>query len=202
MSETLLVLLSIAAVDLAGAASPGPAFLGITRTAAAGGRGAGLRFGLGLACGSAIWAGAALFGLSAVFAAAPWLEGALKLAGAAYLLYLAVTLWRRAARGADIRAEAAPKSPFRSAVLLQMANPKTAVFFGSIFITVAPADPTPAMSAMIAGTVALTEILWFSTLALAFGSEAVQRRYARVGATVDRICGAAMTALAARMAWS
>jgi threonine/homoserine/homoserine lactone efflux protein len=173
----------------------------ITRIAASSGRRAGLLCALGLAAGSALWAAAALFGLAAVFAAAPWAQTALRLAGAAYLIWMAVRLWRRA--DAPI-APLAPRKghPFRSAVLLQLANPKTAVFFGSIFITVAPAHPSPALAGAIIATVALTETLWFAALALAFGSAPVQRRYARLRGRIDRVCGAAMACLGARLIWA
>jgi threonine/homoserine/homoserine lactone efflux protein len=49
MWEIALILLGIAAVDLAGAASPGPGFVTLTRVAASSGRRAGLRCALGLA---------------------------------------------------------------------------------------------------------------------------------------------------------
>lgn len=199
MSEILLALLTVAAVDLAGAASPGPAFVSLTRTAAARGRGAGLRCALGLATGSSLWAGAAMFGLAAVFAAAPWLTEVLRLGGAAYLAWLALKMWRGAGRPATGEAG---RRPFRGAILLQMSNPKTAVFFGSIFVTLVPADPSPLLAAAIVATVFATEVLWFSVLALAFGAAPVRRRFEKARGWIDRICGAAMIALAARLASS
>ena len=99
----------------------------------------------------------------------------------------------------------APKAiarPFRGAVLVQMGNPKTAVFFGSIFITVLPAHPSPMMAAGIVATVLFTEIAWFSLLALAFGAAPVQARYRALRGRIDRVCGALMAALGARLAWS
>lgn len=201
MLATLMILLGIAAIDLAGAVSPGPGFLALTRISASAGRRAGLACALGLATGSALWATAALFGLAAVFAAAPWAQTALRLVGAAYLMWLAVALWRRGGAAATDAPPAPVRRPFRGAVLLQMANPKTAVFFGSIFITVLPAHPSPALAAGIIATVALTEALWFGFLAMAFGSAPVQARYARLRGRIDRVCGALMAALGARLAW-
>ncbi|MFT6775063.1 MAG: threonine/homoserine/homoserine lactone efflux protein [Paracoccaceae bacterium] len=201
MLATFMILLGVAAVDLAGAASPGPGFLAVTRIAAANGRRAGLACALGLATGSALWAAAALFGLGAVFAAAPWAQTTLRLAGAVYLMWLAAALWRRGGAAATDAPPAPVRRPFRGAVLLQMANPKTAVFFGSIFLTVLPAHPSLALACAIIATVAATEALWFAALALAFGSAPVQARYARLRGRIDRVCGALMAALGARLAW-
>jgi threonine/homoserine/homoserine lactone efflux protein len=201
MWEIALILLGVAAVDLAGAVSPGPGFVSLTRVAASHGRRAGLKCALGLAVGSSLWAAAALFGLAALFAAAPWAQAALKLGGAIYLIWLAFKLWSNS-DAPDADAPKAIARPFRGAVLVQMANPKTAVFFGSIFITVLPAHPSPMMAAGIVATVLFTEIAWFSLLALAFGAAPVQARYRALRGRIDRVCGALMAALGARLAWS
>jgi threonine/homoserine/homoserine lactone efflux protein len=199
--ETLALLLTVAAVTLAGAASPGPGFLALVRAAAARGRGAGLRTAAGLVSGSVVWACAALFGLGLLFELAPWLQTALRLAGAAYLAWLALSLWRGAARPPAEAPEPA-RRPFRAALLLQLSNPKAAVFFGSVFVTVLPAQAPAALALAILATVPAVEFLWFSALALAFSTAPVRARYARLRGAIDRICGGLMAALAARLAWA
>ena len=77
--------------------SPGPAFLALVRSALTGGRAEGFTCALGLATGSLLWCVLAVLGLTAVFALVPWAYLALKLLGAAYLIWFAVTLWRHAA---------------------------------------------------------------------------------------------------------
>ena len=51
--------------------------------------------GIGLAFGAVSWRALAVLGLTALFAVAPWAFLALKLCGAAYLIWLAVSLWRK-----------------------------------------------------------------------------------------------------------
>ena len=80
MSDWLLPLASIAAANLLGAMSPGPAFVLIVRTAIAHGRSAAWRPIAGLALGATVWTAAALWGLQALFAAAPWIAQMLPVA--------------------------------------------------------------------------------------------------------------------------
>ena len=202
MSDTLLMLLSIGAVNFAAAASPGPAFLAQTRTAAAAGRRRGLACAAGLAAGSAIWAAATLFGLAALFLAAPWLATALKYAGAAYLMWLAIGLFRKANAPEAAEAAAAGSRGFSGGLLLQLSNPKAAVFFGSVFVAIVPADASAALSATIVAIVGLSDLLWFAGLAIAFGAAPVRAWFASSRAWLDRVAGAAMAALAVRLAGS
>ena len=202
MTEILLTLATIGAVNFAAAASPGPAFIAQTRTAAAAGRRRGLACAAGLAAGSSIWAVAALFGLAAVFAAFPWLATALRYVGAAYLMWLAVSLLRKAGAPEAAEAAAAGAKGFRGGLLLQLANPKAAVFFGSVFVAMMPAESSLALSAAIVAVVALTDFLWFAGIAMAFGAAPVRARFASARSWIDRIAGAAMAALAVRLAGS
>ncbi len=81
---------------LAAMAAPGPALLYALRQSVAGGFSAGVATGAGLAVMAATWTGAALLGLNAVIALVPWSYVVLKTAGAAYLIWIAVQLWRHA----------------------------------------------------------------------------------------------------------
>jgi threonine/homoserine/homoserine lactone efflux protein len=93
---TLTALIAFYFIHLAAAMSPGPAVLLAARTALREGlkRGAYLSIGIGL--GACLWALAALFGLALLFKVAPVLLIVLKLAGAAYLGYLAFKIWKHA----------------------------------------------------------------------------------------------------------
>src|SRR6185295_10726604 len=94
--DMLLAVLSIAGAITIGAVSPGPSFVLVVRTAIARSRRDGLAAALGMGIGGVTFAALALLGLNAVLAQASWAAVGLKLLGAAYLLYLAVMLWRGA----------------------------------------------------------------------------------------------------------
>lgn len=132
MSETGAYV-TIVTVLLLGAISPGPSFVVVARTSLSSSRAAGLRVALGLGLGGLVYALLALAGLIALLAAVEWLFTMLKLAGAAYLLYLAVRLWTHA------RDAIGPTEPHRTVrsdvvrgLVVQLSNPKTAVVYASV----------------------------------------------------------------------
>ena len=70
-SSLLLLLLSVAAVNLLGAASPGPAFFIVSRTAVGQSRKAGLATAAGVSIATVIWAFGAIHGLVMCYVFAP-----------------------------------------------------------------------------------------------------------------------------------
>ncbi|HEY2110739.1 MAG TPA: LysE family transporter, partial [Dongiaceae bacterium] len=95
-SSFWLMLAGIAAVNLMGAASPGPAFFVVSRTAVGQSRHAGLATAYGVVLATMIWAFATIHGLALLFERAPWLLQLLQVLGGAYLLYLAFRAFRHA----------------------------------------------------------------------------------------------------------
>ncbi len=83
-------ILGIAAAIGIGAASPGPSFLMVARTAASSGRASGLSAALGMGLGALLFAIASLLGLNAIFVAVPSLYVSLKIVGGLYLAYLEI----------------------------------------------------------------------------------------------------------------
>ena len=81
-----------------------------THTSLSAGRAAGIAVGAGLGLMAAIWTMMALLGFGAVFELFPFLYVGAKVAGAAYLLYIAYRKWRSA--GIPARA-AFPMPPLR-----------------------------------------------------------------------------------------
>ena len=70
--------------------SPGPAIIAVSRSAAARGRAAAMPYALGLAFGASLWCLFALFGLTMLFRIMPQLYVAMKIAGGAYLIWIAI----------------------------------------------------------------------------------------------------------------
>jgi threonine/homoserine/homoserine lactone efflux protein len=112
----------------------------LTRTLQHGVR-TGLAAAAGISAGCVVHALGAAFGLAALMATSAAAFNAIKWAGAAYLLWLAVGLLREAAMGAGQDAgDAVPTSPaaasppgawptFRQGLLTNVLNPKVAIFF-------------------------------------------------------------------------
>ncbi|WP_200371948.1 LysE family transporter [Rhodovibrio salinarum] len=198
-------------VHLLAVMSPGPSLVVVARSAIAGSRTRGMWVALGLGLGTLVWSLAAMFGLNALFALAPWLYTGIKVAGAIFLLYIAVMMWRHArdpvptgeTMGSDSEDRPdllkRPGAAVRLGLLTQLSNPKVAVFFGSIFVTLLPAAPSPAVQAAVIAILCLNEVAWYTAVAYAFGVQRLRRGYARAKAWIDRTCGGFLTLLGLRL---
>lgn len=126
--ETLLAFIIATAIF---AYIPGPAMLYATAQTLARGARAGLMAALGLHFGGYVHVIAAAFGLAILFELVPPLYFVLKFIGAAYLIWLGFQMIRT--RNARIHAEpqtaTEPKRAFRQSIMVEVLNPKTALFF-------------------------------------------------------------------------
>ena len=127
--ETLLAFMVTTAVF---AFIPGPAMLYAAAQTMAGGRRSGLMAVLGIHLGCYVHIVAAAAGLSVLFHAIPTLYLAVKLAGAAYLVWLGISLFRSKSTSKTDLSGVQPKSgrrAFVESVTVEVLNPKTAIFF-------------------------------------------------------------------------
>ncbi|GIF50995.1 hypothetical protein Afe04nite_55340 [Asanoa ferruginea] len=129
--DTHLLLAFVVASALLSLA-PGPDLLFVVANGVAGGRRAGVLAALGMSTGLAIHTAAAAFGLGALIRAAPQALTVVRLAGAVFLLYLAVMTWRNSRAALEPTAPPARRSLRRTylmATLTNLANPKVILFY-------------------------------------------------------------------------
>jgi threonine efflux protein len=184
---------------LPAAVSPGPNFVLIAHTAAAGTRRAALAVALGVVAAGGLLAAVAVFGLGTVLAHTPWLATALRIVCGAYLAWLGIRLWLRA-RAPESAPPAARGGAFRQGVVSNLTNPKAAAFFGSVLTaTLPPAEPTAVKATAVALIVAVSAT-WHLSVALLFSSPATQRWYAHAKPTLNRVVGTILVALGLALA--
>lgn len=126
--------LGVAAVALALVLTPGPNMMYLTSRSITQGRRAGVVSLLGVAAGFLVYLTATNLGLSVLFEAVPVLYLALKVAGAAYLGWLAVKALRGRG-GAFVPGEPRhdrPRRLFAMGLLTNLLNPKIAVMYLSL----------------------------------------------------------------------
>ncbi len=179
--------------------SPGPALVAMLRAALTGGRKSALACGLGLAFGGVTWSVLAILGLTALFAIAPWAFMILKLCGAAYLIWFAVTLWRNADRALNTTPPRGAQG-FWLGLLTNLANPKAVVFLAAIFTTVFPTMPTGGQALLVLGNQLLLEVSFFALLTVGLTLPGFQRRYIAFKSQCDRAAAAILGVLALRVA--
>ncbi|MEO0678559.1 MAG: LysE family translocator [Pseudomonadota bacterium] len=121
--------LPFALATLTFAVMPGPGVLYCVARSVAHGTRAGLMASLGIHIGGYAHVIAAGLGLAIVFEAVPVLFAAMKIAGAAYLLWIGVGLLRAGWHRTAMALPKAERSSFRQSVLVEVLNPKTALFY-------------------------------------------------------------------------
>lgn len=201
---TVTAFLATLAVCLLAAVSPGPAVLMAARVGLAEGFRTGFALAAGIGAGAVAWAAAALFGLSILFEYAPMLLTVLKFGGAAFLIWLAISMWRHADEPiAEPDLAATPRSvwsAFRLGVLTQFANPKPAIFFGAVFVGMVPAETSAWTLAALLFFIFLGETLWNALVARLFALEKTRRFYMTLKHLIDRTFGGLLALLAAKVA--
>ena len=188
---------------------PGPAMLYAAARTLAGGRVAGLMASLGIHLGGYAHVIAAAAGLSILFHAVPPLYLAVKLAGAAYLVWLGIALFRTRVAGdigvSELPAESGRKA-FVQSILVEVLNPKTAIFFMAFLPQFAdPAASLPIwVQLLILGTV-VNLTFSFADLVCVMLANTVMRRLRRLSAAqrlMQRAGGTILVGLGAHLALS
>ena len=188
------------AVALVVIVTPGQDTALTVRNALAGGLRAGVRTATGVVCGQMVWALAASAGVAALLVAPEPAFVALKLAGAAYLIYLGGEALLAAVRGrVDVgpSARAAGGRELRQGLLSNLGNPKMAVFFSSLLPQFG--DSFPALLGLGLLFCALT-LTWLCAYALAVARAGDVLRRPRIRRTIDGLTGTALVALGLRLA--
>jgi threonine/homoserine/homoserine lactone efflux protein len=184
---------------------PGPAVLMTLARATSSGTRVGIATGLGIAAGDLVHTAMAVFGLSAVLAASAILFNIVKYVGAGYLVYLGIKAIVEPT-DSGLLARAAPimgRKAFRQAVLAEMLNPKSALFFLA-FLPQFVQSQNGAVPAQLAVLGILFVIMGaFSTLIFAVAAGRIGnflRRNAIVIRWQGKVLGAIYCALGVRLA--
>ena len=201
------VFLSFVVAGLALNIVPGADMTFVIAAAARGGRGDGTIAALGIGAGTFAHILAAVLGLSAILASSQTAFNIIKWIGAAYLLWIAVSLLRS---GGGEPAEGARPSGsgwrlFRAAALVNILNPKVGLFFLAFLPQfVDPEAAVPALQILCLG-------LWFDlvgtlvnvAIALAAAGTAARLRHVSwIGRAARWVTATAMGGLAVQLAFS
>ncbi|NBF00032.1 LysE family translocator [Nonomuraea sp. KC401] len=168
---------------------PGPNHLYITARGLAQGRAAGLASALGVEIGTLVHIAAAAAGLSYVISQSATLFAIVKWAGVAYLVYLGI----RAFTGKDAETGAPARQPlpkvFLEGVLVNVLNPKVALFFLAFLPQfVQPDAGSPTLQVMVFGLTALCLGL-VSDIVYAFAAGALGHRLRQRARTLRYVSG-------------
>lgn len=169
---TNTALLGVAAVALGLVLTPGPNMIYLVSRSITQGRRAGLISLLGVAAGFGVYLAAAAAGLATIFVAVPAAYTVLKLAGAAYLLYLAWQAVRPGGSSAFTPRQLPvdpPRRLFTMGLVTNLLNPKIAVLYVSLlpqFIN--PERGSVALQSLVLGATQMVIALTVNALIVVF----------------------------------
>jgi threonine/homoserine/homoserine lactone efflux protein len=192
-------------------ASPGPAMALIFRRAALRGLRGAVPTVLGLELGLYVWALFAGLGFAALVAASEVAYLGLRVVGAAVLLWLGVKAWRTAWREGRSMAAAGEEPPvpgrrkwwgaFGEGVVVQLANPKAAVFMIAFYPQFVPADGPVFATTALLGLLQITiETGLYLALAAGVARAGTWFRRPRIRRRLEAVSGTVLVGLGLRVA--
>jgi len=195
----LPTLFALAAIHLLGAMVPGPNMVMTAQIAASRSARDGLACAAGIMAMTLAWVCLTLAGVGFVLQELGVVYAALKFVGALYLVWLgARMLWVAVRNGVASSTETpgpsprTPRSGFQSGVLTNLSNPKSAMFWTSVFVVAVPHDAPLWFYGAIVAIVGAQTFLWYGFVALVFAAPPAQATYRRFGRLVEGLAGTVM----------
>jgi threonine/homoserine/homoserine lactone efflux protein len=185
---------------------PGPDMALVLQNGLARGRWAAVETAVGINAGLLVWAVAAALGIAALLHASAPAFTLLKLAGAAYLVFLGLGALGEAWRGtADIAPERLGRrkaSPFRQGLLSNLLNPKIALVFTTLIPQFVDAgDPAVGQTLLLAAIFIGMGLVWLTSYALLVAKVGALLQRPVLRRALNAITGTVLTALGVRLAF-
>ncbi len=205
MLDSLLAFVAVSAIVIC---TPGQDTALTIGNTLAGGRRSGIATAGGVALGQAVWTIAASAGVVALLSASEPVFDALKLAGAAYLVYLgAHSLWSALSNRVECMQLAGTRPTrlgarraLRQGVLSNLGNPKMAVFFASLLPQFAPEGRASFAALLALGLLFCTMTFAWLTLYAAAIARVGRLLTGAVRRALDAVTGLVLVALGLRLA--
>ncbi|WP_346892141.1 LysE family transporter [uncultured Roseibium sp.] len=192
----MVELLTVIALTIVVAIVPGPDFAVVLRNALVGGRLAGIMTALGIGLALGVHVTYALAGIGLVVSQSILLFNVMKLIGAAYLIFLGVTMYRTASREmpADVKTMGMPPlKALRWGFFTNATNPKATMFALSVFLQVT-SPQTPLWTQIGYGAIMVSGVsLWFILVTMVFTLDPVKRQFIRMKLWMERTFGILLT---------
>lgn len=193
--------------------SPGPDFAIVIRQSLHHGRRTACWTSVGIGCGLLVHIAYTLLGLGLLLRNSTVALETVRWLGAAYLAWLGVQALRSRARTADIdvgrglasaptvdTANPGTFSAWSTGFLVNLFNPKAALFFVSLFPLAVSAATPRIVQVGYGAWMTVTTIGWFCLVATVFTRESVRRAFLRHGHWIDRALGVVFLGFAASLA--
>ncbi len=212
MYEATMLLVTLAGIHFMALVTPGPDFFLVTQIAVSHSRKDALMTVLGVTMGVAIWAIVALLGLHVLVEKFSWIQTILFAGGAMYLTYLGILLIKSGYKQIKTPKQAMAEmldNPLEEGVVdidlpsknstrwhlflkglfTNLSNPKSLIYFGSVFVIFVGDHISNVMRVEIFSLVVIETFLWFCVVILLFSMPKLKAMYQRAGGYIDGIAG-------------
>ena len=195
----MVEILAVATITILAVISPGADFAMVTRNSMVLSRRAGVLTAAGISLGVLVHVAYSMAGIGLLISNSILLFNVIKYTGAAYLIYLGITMLRARkvdpARAAD---EAEPRSDLdalKMGFFTNALNPKTTLFVVSLFTQVISPRTPLAVQLGYGAFMSLAHFSWFVLVAYAFSSDLARRFVVSSRHLIERGIGAALVGL-------
>ena len=195
--------LSMSAICILGAMSPGPSLAVVVQNTLAGGRTQGVVTAISHGVGIIIWALLTAGGIGLLITQQPALFDGMRYSGAILLVYLGIRSLRSTANTTEALhtvATAACATPVRDGFAIAIMNPKIALFFLALFSQFVRPEAGMGEKVIMALTAGVIDALWYALVALVLSHSAILERLRARARALDRLFGLILIALAVRVA--
>lgn len=177
--------------------SPGPDILLIAKSAASTTRQNALKVIAGISAGIVVWVVLTLAGFTVLIDQFPWIQQALMLLGGIFLAKMGWAMLKggvhsfknRHQTDEDTNGQVQAKNYFMLGLWTNLSNPKTLIYFSSVFSLALSSSASDYLKAQLAVIIPLQTFITFALLMLLISQPKIKTLYQRSGSYIDMISG-------------
>ncbi|MBB6363976.1 LysE family transporter [Acinetobacter lwoffii] len=177
--------------------SPGPDVLLIAKSAASTTRQNALKVIAGISAGIVVWVVLTLAGFTVLIDQFPWIQQALMLLGGIFLAKMGWAMLKggvhsfknRHQTDEDTNGQVQAKNYFMLGLWTNLSNPKTLIYFSSVFSLALSSSASDYLKAQLAVIIPLQTFITFTLLMLLISQPKIKILYQRSGSYIDMMSG-------------
>ncbi len=192
------LLLTICALHFVAQLSPGPDVLLIAKSSASTSRANTLKIILGISVGIVVWVVLTLLGFTVLMQQFPWIQQVLMLLGGVFLARMGWAMLNGGLKTLKQEtnldetqqlAAAESKNHFLLGLLTNLSNPKTLIYFSSVFSLALSSSASAHLKTQLAVIIPIQTFLVFALFMLIMSMPKIKTAYQRSGSYIDIISG-------------
>lgn len=177
--------------------SPGPDVLLIAKSSASTTRSNTLKIILGISVGIVVWVGLTLLGFTVLTQQFPWIQQVLMFVGSLFLAKMGWAMLKGGISALKSKVQAEDEAVvektkenyFLLGLFTNLANPKTLIYFSSVFSLALSANAGEYLKTQLAFIIPIQTFITFTSLMMIVSQPKIKDAYQRAGAYIDVLSG-------------